>query len=207
MARDPVALFDDWAADGRGERMATTHARTGVAALELLAPTAGERCVDLGCGTGWATRWLAERVQPGGEVIGVDAAPRMLDIARQTGGLGTRYLHGRLLDLPLPDASVDAVFSMEALYYVDIQSALHEAARITRPGGRLVLAVDYHTDNPDSHSWPRELDVDMQLCSATEWARATRRAGYSQPSRSRRGPTLILHALRAGPRSPSMEDS
>ncbi len=96
---------------------------------------------DLGCGTGHALLALAPVAA---RVIGVDQSAAMLKAAkRRTAGLGNVELRqGSLEALPLEDGSVDAALLLLALSYVqDPALVLGEAARVLRPGGRLV-AVD-----------------------------------------------------------------
>jgi ubiquinone/menaquinone biosynthesis C-methylase UbiE/DNA-binding transcriptional ArsR family regulator len=97
--------------------------------------------VDLGCGTGQTTAALAPYVK---QVIAVDESNAMLAAARRR--LSTYenvdLRGGRLEDLPIDDASVDvAVLSLVLHFVVDPMEVLAEAARVLRPGGRL-LVVD-----------------------------------------------------------------
>ena len=60
----------------------------GLAAMDALAPQPGQTIVDIGCGAGQTVQQLASRVGPDGHVIGVDIAPRVLEVARsRTAGL------------------------------------------------------------------------------------------------------------------------
>jgi ubiquinone/menaquinone biosynthesis C-methylase UbiE len=179
MATDASRVFEEWAKAGRAHRMGASHATRGRAVLERLPVRAGQRCLDLGCGAGWATRELAKRCHPGGEAIGVDLSETMLALARAEGGEGARYLRASITELPLPDAHVDHVFSMEALYYVDVVTALHEAARVLRPGGHLAVAVDFYEENPSSHSWPSDLGLQMERLSADDWWHAVVGSGFT----------------------------
>jgi 2-polyprenyl-3-methyl-5-hydroxy-6-metoxy-1,4-benzoquinol methylase len=54
----------------------------GDRALELHPPRPGERVLDIGCGFGDTAHQIAAMVQPGGEVVGVDASPRFIEAAR-----------------------------------------------------------------------------------------------------------------------------
>src|SRR4029450_12672609 len=61
----------------------------GLAAMDALALQPGQTIVDIGCGAGQTVQQLASRVGPSGRVIGVDIAPRVLEVARsRTAGLG-----------------------------------------------------------------------------------------------------------------------
>lgn len=111
------------------------------AAIAELAPGRGATVLDAGCGTGRAMPFLRDAVGPAGRVIGLDITPEMIVSARGRG----RGAYGLLLiadvaRLPLPDASVDAVFGAGLISHLpDPPAALAELARVTRPGGRLAL--------------------------------------------------------------------
>jgi SAM-dependent methyltransferase len=97
--------------------------------------------LDAGCGTGRALPALRQAVGPAGTVLGLDLTPQMLAVAatRARTGYATLVL-GDARHLPLADASVDAVFAAGLLTHLpDSVAALGELARVTRPGGRLVL--------------------------------------------------------------------
>ncbi len=111
------------------------------AAVAALGPLAGTVALDAGCGTGRAVEPLREAVGPGGLVIGADATPEMLAAAAKAGRASLAALV--LTDtaqLPLPDATVQAVFAAGLLPHVpDPVAALRELARVTRTGGRLAI--------------------------------------------------------------------
>src|SRR5687768_8357706 len=83
----------------------------GAPVVELLAPKAGERILDLGCGDGALTVKL---VEAGAEVVGVDADRAMIAAARDR-GLDARRMDGRALEF---DTEFDAVFSNAALHWM-----------------------------------------------------------------------------------------
>jgi SAM-dependent methyltransferase len=102
---------------------------------------AGQRVLDVACGTGALARTAAERVGPNGQVIGLDANPEMLAVARRVAP-SIQWLDGRAEALPLPDASVDAAVSQFGLMFFDDRvAALREMWRVLRPGGRLAVAA------------------------------------------------------------------
>jgi SAM-dependent methyltransferase len=95
--------------------------------------------LDYGCGWGGETLWLAERVR---SVIGVDVernAVAQAEAARVAKGIGNcRFASSEEGRLPLPDASVDAVFSTDTFEHVmDLDLAFGELYRVLRPGGVL----------------------------------------------------------------------
>jgi SAM-dependent methyltransferase len=101
----------------------------------------GDRVLDVACGTGALTRTVATRVRAAGHVLGLDASPEMLTVARRLDP-SIEWLDGHAEALPLPDASVDAVVSQFGLMFFDDRvAALREMARVLRPRGRLVVAV------------------------------------------------------------------
>ena len=101
----------------------------------------GGRAIDIATGTGKVAADLHRRVQPGGEVLGVDISSGMIGIARRRfdGRAGLTFVVGDALALPAPDASFDAAtiaFGMRNL--PDYRQGFAEMRRVVRPGGRVV---------------------------------------------------------------------
>lgn len=119
----------------------------GLPANDALAAAArigiGSKVVDLCAGLGGPARYLAHRY--GAIVTGIELTPARVagaaELSRRVGLDGrVRVLEGNVMDLPLPDASHDAVISQEALLHVpDISRAFTEAHRVLRPGGRIAF--------------------------------------------------------------------
>ncbi|MBL8715895.1 MAG: methyltransferase domain-containing protein [Myxococcales bacterium] len=112
----------------------------GEAALDALAPVAGERVLDLGCGTGATSLRLAERVGPGGLVVGVDVSRPMLTRARErTAEIGhVQILEADAQVAPLP--AVDAAFSrFGVMFFADPVAAFQNVRAALPAGGRLAF--------------------------------------------------------------------
>lgn len=108
--------------------------------LGMLTPRPGERILDAGCGTGIFT---AAVLAAGAAVVGLDLSAPMLARAREDlGGAAFHPLRGDLTRLPLADASCDKTLSVTALEFIaDGAVAMRELFRVTRPGGRVVVAT------------------------------------------------------------------
>jgi demethylmenaquinone methyltransferase/2-methoxy-6-polyprenyl-1,4-benzoquinol methylase len=112
--------------------------RRRAADLAELAP--GGRALDVATGTGDLALELADRVAPGGEVVGVDFSERMLELARAKGGTRVRFESGNALALEYPDGAFDAAtVGFGARNFSDLERGLSEMARVVRPGGRVVV--------------------------------------------------------------------
>jgi sarcosine/dimethylglycine N-methyltransferase len=119
----------------------------GIAATDELARGAqisnGSRVADFCAGLGGTVRYLAHKY--GADVTGIELTPARVAGAQQlTRRVGlqetARVIEGNVLEIPLADASMDAVVSQEAFCHVpDVKKALTEAFRILRKGGRLAF--------------------------------------------------------------------
>lgn len=102
---------------------------------------AGERVLDVACGTGVLAREAAARVGAAGFVTGLDPGAGMLEVAMQIAP-GVEWCHGTAESLPFPDESFDAVVSQFGLmFFADRREALRQALRVLKPGARMAVAV------------------------------------------------------------------
>jgi SAM-dependent methyltransferase len=110
------------------------------AELCMLGDVADLDVVELGCGTGYLSAWLARR---GARPVGVDPTPAQLETARHMQaefGIDFPLVEAPAESVPLPDASFDlAVSESGASLWADPYRWIPEAARLLRPGGRLVF--------------------------------------------------------------------
>lgn len=151
---------------------------------------------DLGCGTGAVTADLARHVK---QVIGVDQSPAMLKAARKrTHGLANVDLRkGSLEKLPIESASCDAVLLVLVLtYVVSIEAALHEAARILKPGGKLVVVDLLRHDREDFRRRMGQSSLGFELVQFNTLASAASltpvRCEPIDPEPTAKGPALML---------------
>lgn len=122
--------------------MAHGEARGRLRVLELVDARPGMRILDLACGPGTLTRRLAAQVSPGGEVVGVDLAPGMVQLARAARTPNARFEVMDIEQLSFPDASFDAAACGHGLQFApNLGVALREARRVLRPGARLASSV------------------------------------------------------------------
>jgi SAM-dependent methyltransferase len=167
------------------------------AVVEAALP-AGGVVLDAGCGTGRALPVLRDAVGPTGTVLGLDLTAEMLRVARSRAWAAVaRLLLADAGALPLRDASVDAVFAAGLLSHLpDPTAALRELARVTRPGGRLVL---FHPAGRAALAarHGRRLRGDEPLAEAP-LRRATARTGWCLTAYDDPGHRFLALATRLG---------
>jgi ubiquinone/menaquinone biosynthesis C-methylase UbiE len=123
------ALFKDWAQD----------------LVETAAVRAGERVLDVACGTGIVGRTVAPVVGESGEVVGIDVNEGMIGKARSVPpplGSAITWRQGDAAALPFADAVFDVVLCQQGVqYFAQRKKAIAEMARVLTSGGRLALSV------------------------------------------------------------------
>ena len=104
----------------------------------------GLDAIELGCGTGYVSAWLARR---GARPVGIDNSPKQLETAtrlQREHGIDFPLLLGNAERVPYPDASFDfAISEYGAALWADPYAWIPEAARLLRPGGRLVFLTNH----------------------------------------------------------------
>jgi SAM-dependent methyltransferase len=134
---DPfAAAYEEWFATRLG---AFVDRRERELLLRLLCLQPGERVLEVGSGTGHFTRVMA---RSGARCVGIDPSAEMLRVAAELAGANEAYVRGQGESLPFADRAFDALLCMTTLEFVhDVEATVREAARVTRPGGRLVIGV------------------------------------------------------------------
>jgi len=196
--------FNRWAAAGEGEKMESHHLDITQKTIRLMDLAAGQRVLDLGCGSGWATRLLAQAVAADGasstevvssqvvssQVVGLDVSDEMIRLARETsrGFSNIQYVCGSAMQIPWQDDFFDRVLSVESFYYYpDQDRALKELHRVMAPGGRMFILINLYTDNAYSLQWVDKLKVPVHVRSAGEYVEMLTRHGF-QNAESRQIP-------------------
>ena len=200
-------VFDEWAGDHRASGMEKGHWPVVSRAFELVPEIPGNY-LEIGVGNGYGLYRMATDRFRNGHCVGIDLAPGMVRLAAE-----------RVRDLPNvtveqgdfmewnPPAGMDfsLVFSMEVFYYFpSIQKGIEKAFSLLRPGGWLMVMVDYYRENLSSHDWPRQLGVPMQLWSMREYLEGMERAGLvdvgqrlvSDPGKPSAAPTLCTFGIK-----------
>jgi ubiquinone/menaquinone biosynthesis C-methylase UbiE len=172
--------FNDWARAGRGEGMEKGHRPVGEQAIEWMAIPADACVLDVGCGSGWASRLMAGKAS-NGRVVGIDIADEMIRLARDSSSSfsNIEFQVASAEKLPFSDGEFTHAFSMESLYYyADVLGALKEIRRVLAPGGLFVSVVDLYFENRPSHQWIDELKVPVQLLTTAQYRALFEQAGF-----------------------------
>jgi SAM-dependent methyltransferase len=174
--------FNRWAETGRGDDMEQDHLPIVLPVLDRMRIEPDDNILDVGCGTGWLVRLLAEQV-PDGRVVGMDVSDEMIRRARQKHGdlENVMFIIGASEDIPWDAGFFTRVVSIESAYYwPDPASALREIFRVMREGASACVAINYYRENLHSHQWGDVLLVPVHLLSAQEWVELFRGAGFAE---------------------------
>jgi SAM-dependent methyltransferase len=139
---------DFWAASGTmwtalRDRFDAQTGAHGLAAIDALAPAAGEHVIDIGCGAGTSTLQLAERVGEKGRVWGLDISPTMIEgatvYAAEHSVTNVTFVEGDAMIEPFA-GDADAIFSrFGVMFFSDATRAFANLLRAARPGGRIAF--------------------------------------------------------------------
>jgi len=177
--------FNRWAEAGEGLKMEHHHLDITGKTLRLMDLRPGERVLDLGCGSGWATRLLARLVADGpegfGQVVGVDVSDEMIRQARAVSKdfENILYVWGSADKIPWEENFFDKVLSVESFYYYpDQDRALAELFRVMAPRGRMFILINLYKDNQYSLQWVDKLKVPVQVRSEAEYVEMVKKNAF-----------------------------
>ncbi|MGA7922042.1 MAG: class I SAM-dependent methyltransferase [Candidatus Acidiferrales bacterium] len=163
--------FNRWADSGRGESMEHEHWPITKPVLGLMQIGRTDNILDVGCGAGWLSRILAQRV-PQGRVVGMDISDEMIHRAREASIQNENlvFVVGAVEEIPWEANFFDRVISVESSYYwPDPAEGIREIHRVLAESGSAWILINYYRDNPYSHQWGDKLAVPTHLLSADEW--------------------------------------
>ena len=179
--------FNRWALAGEGGKMENHHLDITGKTLRLMDLRPGERVLDLGCGSGWATRLLSRLVGDGpegfGQVVGLDVSDEMVRQARATSKdfENILYVWGSAQQIPWEENFFDKVLSVESFYYyADQDRALSELFRVMAPHGRLFILINLYRDNPYSLQWVDKLKVPVHVRSVAEYVELLKKHAFDK---------------------------
>lgn len=156
---------------------------------DAVAVSRARRVLDLGCGAGHASYALAR----GGakQIVAYDLAPAMLAVvaaeARSRGYAQIQTSEGPAESLPFPDAGFDLVVTRySAHHWLDMRRGIHEAARVLKPGGLLIVIDVLSPENPLLDTVLQTVEVLRDLSHVrnyreSEWRGVLTGEGFSAP--------------------------
>ena len=173
--------FNEWARAGKGDSMERSHRPIGEQAIARMNVGSNARVLDVGCGSGWATRLLAGSAT-NGRVTGIDISDEMVRVAREASQPYTNvdFQVASAEQLPFDTDEFTHAFSMESLYYYqNIPKALSEIHRVMKNGGLFVAVVDLYWENEATHQWIDNLNVPVELLSVDDYRSLFIDAGFT----------------------------
>jgi ubiquinone/menaquinone biosynthesis C-methylase UbiE len=179
--------FNRWAEAGRAEEMAEEHAAIAAGMLAQMEFAPNDKILDIGCGSGWLCRLLADRV-PQGQVVGMDVADEMIRQARKRSAEDPRmmFIIAGVEDIPWDEGFFNKVISVESAYYwPDPAQGFREILRVMQPGGTVHILINLYKENVHSHQWLDKLAVATRLLSGDEWCGLVEAAGFRETRHSR----------------------
>ena len=160
--------------------MEAGHGPVGRQAIALMKVSMDSRVLDVGCGSGWATRLFADYAV-NGRVTGIDISDEMVRLAGESSRdyRNVSFEVASAEQLPFPDSEFTQAFSMESLYYYrNIPKALKEIHRVLSPGGSFFAIVDLYWENEATHQWIDQLKVPVELLSIDDYRSLFIDAGF-----------------------------
>src|SRR5580658_6468913 len=173
--------FNRWAEAGMADGMEEEHLPITLPVLDMMKLAPDDNVIDVGCGAGWLSRLLSERV-PEGRVVGMDISDEMVRRARRNYVAldNTMFVIGAVDEIPWDANFFTRAISVESAYYwPDPARGLREIFRVMREGGSLWVLINYYRENPHSHQWSEVFTIPVNLLSAGEWADKFREAGFT----------------------------
>tara|TARA_B110000008_G_scaffold69673_2_gene70620 strand:- start:299 stop:910 length:612 start_codon:yes stop_codon:yes gene_type:complete len=179
MRRTPIEVFSDWAENGKDVGMENGHEASVNHMLDYATKTIQNYSfIDAGCGNGWVVRNVSKLPQCS-KAIGIDGSLKMIKKAKKLDEFND-YICEDLIKW-VPKNKVDLVLSMEVFYYFVNPNKLinHIYSNWLKTDSRLIIGIDYYSENTVSHSWPNDTGISiMKLFSENKWEQFFKKAGF-----------------------------
>ena len=178
--KTPIETFSNWVRNGKDDGMEKNHLESVSKMFDIIVNSKGKfSIIDAGCGNGWAVRHIGKHPNCKSS-SGVDGSDMMIKKAKKLDS-NNQYFHGDLLKWK-PINKVDAVISMEVLYY--FENPLNVLRNIfnnwLNKNGKFVMGIDFYYENPDCHDWQEKTGVSiMNLMKINEWEKLFTESGFS----------------------------
>lgn len=179
MRRTPIEVFSDWAENGKDVGMENGHEASVNHMLDYATKTIQNYSfIDAGCGNGWVVRNVSKLPQCS-KAIGIDGSLKMIKKAKKLDEFNDYICED--LNKWVPKNKVDLVLSMEVFYYFVNPNKLinHIYSNWLKTDSRLIIGIDYYSENTVSHSWPNDTGISiMKLFSENKWEQFFKKAGF-----------------------------
>lgn len=176
--------FNLWAERGKGASMERHHAPLAERVIARMGLAHGDHVLDVGCGSGWTARRIAQEVGDRGLVVGVDISDAMIREAElaPANPANVRFLCAAADRIPGDADFYSHAVSIESFYYYpDQRAVLHELRRLLAPGGRLFLLMCLYRGHPHAEEWRGQLAVPVHVRTPEEYVELLHAAGWAEP--------------------------
>ena len=177
-----IDLFNNWVTLGKDDGMELNHTPSVDYMLSLIPSViinSKFRFLDIGCGTGWVVKKMAN-IENCASAVGIDGAEKMVQKAISNDAK-SHYFQLDINNLDSYHNNFDIVFSMEVFYYLNNPEKIirYVFNNLLKKDGCFVMGVDHYLENKPSLKWPIDLDVHMITYSILEWKKLFKQAGFS----------------------------
>ena len=175
-------VFDGWVRSGEALGMERRHKRLAELMMARFGLPRDARLLDIGCGTGWTARMLADRI-PEGAFVGIDASAEMiLEARRSCADLdNVLFAPASAEQIPWAENYFTHVISIESAYYwSETMLASREIFRVLAYGGSFHILINYFAENEFSEGWGRDMGLRLHRMGAEEWEAVFRGTGFEE---------------------------
>ena len=202
MENNPIKTFNSWAEQNKDLGMEKNHAESVNFMLQKTPSRITSNkfsFLDIGCGNGWVVRKVND-LENCIKSVGIDGAENMINKANSLSP-NLEYIQDDLDNLNYNE-KFDVIFSMEVLYYLKdpLKTLKHIYSKMINDNGFFIMGIDHYLENKPSLSWPKDLDLNLQTLTISEWVNLVNRAGFKNVNYEQVGQkenwagTLLIYA-------------